>query len=209
MDQPSVINDDFLHAVKRLRRVLPKLSFGLLIATYLISALIMGIFHAQKAENTGMLIAAFLVPIAIQAGRGTLVFFCQLNPERLQGRISVGFLAATVLLILSLLEGWLVMRPYDLAWGISVSTLMLIGWVLEIMILKETMFATEIALYRNQEQWEELKNFYRAKAAMEAFKKSLSKGRVSPDNQELLEVKTSEAQAPGKLIAPSLNGRGH
>lgn len=209
MEAPNVMNEEFLHSINRLRRVLPRLSFGLLIATYVISALIMGIFHAQTAENAGMLIAAFLVPIAIQAGRGTLVFFCQLNPERLQGRISVGFLAATVLLALSLLEGWLVMRPYDLAWGVSVSTLMLIGWVLEIMILKETMFATEIALYRNQDQWEELKNFYRAKADMETFKKTLSSGNGFLSESDKTGPNKAEPEEPGKQIAPSMNGRGH
>lgn len=66
-----IINQDFLSAINRLRKILPTLSFGLLIGTYLISAIIMGIFHAQKAENIGFVIAAYLVPLAIQMGRGT------------------------------------------------------------------------------------------------------------------------------------------
>ena len=82
----SIINNDFNKAINRLRKILPILSFGLLIGTYLISAIIMGIFHAQNAENIGFVIAAFLVPLAIQTGRGTLVFFFQLNPARIQSR---------------------------------------------------------------------------------------------------------------------------
>ena len=93
----TLVNRDFERAVKQLRRILPKLSFGLLIGTYLISALIMGIFHAQNAPHFGFKIAAFLVPLAIQAGRGTLVFFFQLNPARIQSRFSMGITAATTL----------------------------------------------------------------------------------------------------------------
>ena len=110
--QNTLVNRDFEHAVKRLRKILPRFSFGLLIGTYLISAIIMGIFHAQKADHPGFMIAAFLVPLAIQVGRGTLVFFFQLNPARIHSRYSVGIIAATALLLLSLWETWLVMSPY-------------------------------------------------------------------------------------------------
>lgn len=169
----TLINHDFERAVRQMRRVLPLLSFGLLIGTYLISALIMGIFHAQDAESIGFKIAAFLVPLAIQAGRGTLVFFFQLNPARIQSKFSFGIIAATALLVLSLCEAVLVMLPYGLSWTISVSTLMLIGWVIEIMILRETTFATQMELYQNQAQWQELRNFYIARNEFEQFVKGL------------------------------------
>ena len=118
----------------------------------------MGIFHAQNAKNVGFMIAAFLVALAIQAGRAILVFFVQLNPARVEGRYSMGVIAATVLLILSLLEAYLVLVPYGFSWIVSVSTLMLIGWVVEVMVLKETVFASQMALYQNKEQWEEVKS---------------------------------------------------
>lgn len=177
--QNTLVNRDFERAVKQLRRILPKLSFGLLIGTYLISALIMGIFHAEHAPSTGFKIAAFLVPLAIQAGRGTLVFFFQLNPARIQSRFSMGIIAATALLGLSLWEAWLVMSPYGLSWTVSVSTLMLIGWVIEIMILKETMFATQMQLYQNKEQWKELHSFYVARAEFEQFMDDLYEGKAT------------------------------
>ena len=171
------INQDFKRAIKRLRRILPFLSFGLLIATYLISAIIMGIFHAQKAPNTGFMVAAFLVPLAIQAGRGTLVFFFQLNPGQIQGKYSLGFMAATALLLLSLVESIVIMAPYGFSWVISVATLMLIGWVIEIMILKETIFATQMELYQNKEKVKALKEFYIARYELEKFMKQLENGR--------------------------------
>ncbi len=113
------------------------------------------------------------MPLAIQAGRGTLVFFFQLNPAHLQSRFSFGIIAATVLLLLSLCEALFVMLPYGISWTISVSTLMLIGWVIEIMILRETTFATQMELYQNQAQWQELKNFYVARNEFEQFIKAL------------------------------------
>lgn len=217
--QNTLVNRDFERAVKQLRRVLPRLSFGLLIGTYLISALIMGIFHAQNAPHFGFQVAAFLVPLAIQTGRGTLVFFFQLNPARIQSRFSMGIIAATALLLLSLWEAYLVMASYGLSWTVSVSTLMLIGWVIEIMILKETMFATQMALYRNKDQWVELQDFYLARNDFEQFMDDLYDGKrpslpsteespkALPDHQTS-ENTEEELELPfsGNGLSPSQNG---
>ena len=194
----TLVNHDFERAVRQMRRVLPLLSFGLLIGTYLISALIMGIFHAQDAPSLGFKIAAFLVPLAIQTGRGTLVFFFQLNPARIQSKFSFGIIAATALLILSLCEAVLVMLPYGLSWTISVSTLMLIGWVIEIMILRETTFATQMELYQNRAQWQELRDFYIARNEFEQFVKGLPVDVNLPEKrEEVLPEKEDERKELG------------
>lgn len=213
----SLVNRDFERVIKQMRRVLPLLSFGLLIGTYIISALIMGIFHAESASSLGFKIAAFLVPLAIQAGRGTLVFFFQLNPAHLQSRFSFGIIAATTLLLLSLIEAVLVMLPYGISWTISVSTLMLIGWVIEIMILRETTFATQMELFQNQEQWQELKNFYVARNEFEAFIKNghmkveTSIGNEVQPNPPELQMPESQNElngsALGKELRPLQNGQ--
>lgn len=215
-----LINEDFGKSIKRLRAILPILSFSLLILTYLISAIIMGIFHAQKADGIGFTIAAYLVPLAIQAGRGTLVFFFQLNPMNIQGRFSFGLIAATVLLILSLVESYLVMAPYGLPWIISVSTLMGIGWVIEIMILKETIFATQVELYQDQEKWEEIKAFYTAQKKLKLFLSETDVPTNQPliaepqnnddskeDNPALALLEELNQQLQGKDLSPSLNGK--
>lgn len=173
--ESTLINQDFDRSIKRLRQLLPKLAFGLLIGTYFTSAIIMGLFHAQNAPGLGFKIAAFLVPLAIQAGRGTLVFFFQLNPLRLQSRLSFGIVAATVLLALSMVEAFLVMYPYGLSWTVSVLTLMIIGWLIEVMILQEITFATKLELFQNQEQWEKLMKFY---GAVEEIETNNSKPKV-------------------------------
>ncbi len=207
----TLVNRDFEIAIRQMRRILPVLSFGLLIGTYLISALIMGIFHAESAPGIGFKIAAYLVPLAIQAGRGILVFFFQLNPARLQSKFSFGVIAATTLLLLSLCEAFFVMMPYGVSWTISVSTLMLIGWVIEIMILRETTFATQMELYRNREQWEEVKNFYSAMAEFEQFIKELPERKTDmalPRTTTDEGVKTGmEEELPGKYPSPLQNGR--
>ena len=223
--QNILINDDFGRSIKRLRSILPVLSFSLLIVTYLISAVIMGIFHAQNAPNWGFTIAAFLVPLAIQAGRGTLVFFFQLNPAHIQGRLSFGIIAATVLLILSLVEAYLVMAPYGFSWIISVCTLMIIGWVIEVMILKETIFATQIELFQDKERWDELQRFYIAQTELQKFIKDINSGKVSalPQSEQQVEAQRPQSLAvenktlslleeinqhlQGKDYRPSLNGK--
>lgn len=176
--QNTLANKDFERAVKTLRKILPKLSFALLIGTYLISALIMGLFHSENAPSYAFKVAAFAVPLAIQAGRGTLVFFFQLNPARIQSRFSLGVIAATLLLALSLWECLLILEPYGQAWMVSVCTLMLIGYIIEIMILKETMFATQMELYRNKAQWAELRDFYVARTEFGNFMDALGDGKV-------------------------------
>lgn len=212
--QATIINTDFDRSVKRLRRVLPALSFGLLIATYLVPAIIMGMFHSKDSTSIGFTIAAFAVPLAIQAGRVTLVFFFQLNPAQIQRKYSFGIIAATVLLVLSLGEACLVMWPYGLSWTLSVSTLMIIGFIIEIMILKETQFATQMELYQNKEQLQELKQFYLAKKEFEQFMLSLKNGgsfnnavERKEEGMELMEVKNEPLQ-PGKRKSPLLlNGQ--
>ena len=226
--QKNLVNKDFERAVKQLRRILPRISFGLLIGTYLISALIMGIFHAQTATNLGFYVAAFLVPLAIQAGRGTLVFFFQLNPARIQMRYSIGLIAATGLLLLSLWEACLVMWDYGLAWTVSVGTLMLIGWIIELMILRETMFVSQMELYQNKAQWQELQKYYIAKSDFEQFLDDLTDGKRPsipvldfPGEAKVLEVPNTEEASKipveeeeklelpesGKVFSPSQNGQ--
>lgn len=200
--QNTLVNKDFQRAIKTMRRILPKLSFGLLIGTYLITALIMAIFHTKSLYiELGIpgAVAACLIPLAIQAGRGTLVFFFQLNPTRMQGRFSLGAIAATVLLILSIYEAYLVMTPYGLSWTITVGTLMLIGWVIEIMIMKETIFATQYELYENKEQWNELKKFYIAKDQFEQFMDDLKDGKFKAEgNEQSLEDLLNKAHQNGQ-----------
>jgi len=220
--QNTLTNNDFRKTLNRLRRLLPSLAFALLIGTYLISAIIMGIFHAQSAPNIGFTIAAFLVPLAIQAGRGTLVFFFQLNPARIQNKFSIGIIAATVLLVLSLLESYLVLSPFGSAWIVSVSTLMLIGWVIEILILQETVFASQMELYQNPDQWKALKAFYIARSELTQFLKEIEDGNYADlqAQMEISEQPTKESRAitllselnehlEGNVLGPSENGREH
>lgn len=220
-----LINEDFNKSINTLRSILPKLSFSLLIATYLISAIIMGIFYAQKAPNIGFMVAAFLVPLAIQMGRGTLVFFFQLNPAHIQGKLSFGIIAATVLLILSIVEAYLVLSPYGISWVVSVATLMLIGWVIEVMILRETIFATQIQLFQNKEKWEEIKHFYIAKSELVQFIEEIKKGSVPesytptqrdqeeeqpllPESNKAISIlEELNKHLEGKGYSPSLNGQ--
>ena len=217
--QNILINKSFSKSIERLRNILPFISFSLLIATYLISAVIMGIFHTQNAPNIGFKIAAYLVPLAIQAGRGILVFFFQLNPAQIQNKYSFGLIAATALLVLSMAEAYFVLVPYGVSWIISVSTLMIVGWVIEIMILKETMFVTQLELFQDKDKWQELQSFYQAKKEFDAFIKETASGEApkaieAPKSVELSEeesqalelLKELNEHLMGKDNRPSLNG---
>jgi hypothetical protein len=77
---------------------------------------------------------------------------------------------------------------------------MLIGWVIEIMILRETTFTTQMARYQNQAQWQELKNFYRARNEFDRFIKGM------PDKADLPEH--DEKQIPHEAASPKKNDIG-
>jgi len=193
----TLVNRDFQKAVKTLRRILPKVSFGLLIGTYLISAAIMVIPHIQAQEATLLIIGSVLIHLAIQAGRGTLVFFFQLNPARYQSRFSLAVIAATLLLALSIWNAVIVFDDFGWSWIVPVNTLMLIGYIIEIMILRETMFATNMELYQNEEQWQELKEFYVAQQRFETFMEDISEGKFNVPN-------TNPAQPTPSPLTPEL-----
>lgn len=190
----ALVNQDFLRSLKRMRAVLPAFAFILLIGTYLISAFIMGLFHAASNDTPGFTIAAFLVPLVIQAGRGALVFFFQLNPLRIQTQFSFGVIAATALLVLSLCEAVLVMLPYGLSWTVSVSTLMLIGWVIEIMLLREAWFTTQLELFQNKERWQEMKDFYIAQYEIKQFMHELHR-KALPERRSFQVIRTERKKA--------------
>lgn len=200
----SLVNKDFVKAVKAMRRILPTTAFALLIATYLISALIMVIPHITHEEPIYMIIGSILIHLAIQAGRGTLVFFFQLNPARYQSRFSMAIIAATVLLGLSMWNAYLVFEPFGMGWIVSVNTLMLIGYIIEIMILKETMFATNFELYQNKDQWQDLKTFYVAKAQFEQFMEDLTDGKLETGDYSTFLEGNEIRMKPGASEPPKL-----
>ena len=132
-------------------------------------------------------------------------------------------IAATSLLILSMCEAWLVMSPHGLSWMVSVATLMVIGWILEIMILKETMFASQMQLYQNVAQWQELQKFYLAQAELNQFMKDIRDGKHpelpfvdagenkngdgEPDASGFINGEIQIPLEPGKFFRPLSNGQ--
>jgi hypothetical protein len=50
---------------------------------------------------------------------------------------------------------------------------MIIGWIIEVMILKEIEWNTDMAFFQNRQQVEQLKDYYRAKREFEGFLQGL------------------------------------
>ncbi|MBK7477746.1 MAG: hypothetical protein IPI11_17720 [Haliscomenobacter sp.] len=205
---------------------MPGLAGVLLIAVYLVSAIAGGMFLSTLlATIKGGTALAFSIGAAIQFTRATLVFFPQLNPSRpvfgytgeaiavIMGVVSIGE-------ILSLVDASGL--PYPVA--VSLSILMLAGIGIEIFLLREIRFATEVSLYGNRQWWDELQQFYRAR---ESFRQELETLRnqaagiqspAIPHNSHqpvnadqlaaLVDAKVKAAltgqqpQAPGKSQAP-------
>jgi hypothetical protein len=184
-EMPSMNNKSFARMVTSIRKVLPQLAAALLATVYIVSAISTGQLLAKLIGNN--MAGAFWVGLAIGFGiqmtRGLLVFFPQLNPNRptfgywgeavaiIMGVISIGEVVSLV--------GATHLHP---AVAFSISVLMAAGMGIEIYLLKEVRFYTEMELFRNAKWWDQLQNYYRARRD---FKKFLDKLQEEEDNDSM------------------------
>jgi hypothetical protein len=92
---------------------------------------------------------------------------------------------------------------------------MLIGWVIEVMILRETIFATQMELYLDKDRWQEVKDFYIAKAELKVFIAELENGTpqktlsLPVENAEIKELEPEKEKSslddPGISFLKELN----
>ncbi len=179
-------NAQFIRMIQSIRKAMPGLAGVLLVAVYLVSAIAGGMFLSTLlATIKGGTALAFAIGFSIQFTRATLVFFPQLNPSRPAFGYA-GEAIAVIMGIISIAEILSLVSasglPYPVA--VSLSILMLAGIGVEIFLLREIRFATEISLYGNRQWWAELQQFYRAR---ESFRREL----------ETLRNEAAGIQSPG------------
>lgn len=158
-------NKSFYRMIRLIRKIMPTLSAILLISVYIVSAAAGGLFLSRlMADLPGGMILAYAIGAAIQATRATLVFFAQLNPNR-PSFTNIGELVAVIMGLISIAEILSLVAgaglPYPVA--ISLSILMAAGVGIELYLLKEIKFATELELFNNKAYWSELQSFYKAR----------------------------------------------
>lgn len=191
--------------------MLPVLSTVLLIGVYAVSAIAGGMFLSQLMLSiAGGSILAYAIGIAIQATRATLVFFPQLNPTRPSFGIT-GEVIAVVMGIISIAEILSLVAAAGLAQpvAISLSILMLAGVGVELFLLREIKFATEIELFGNTDHWNGLKDFYKAR---KEFKQHLDQLRDEIDEptqpMQIDKAASPQALPVSEQLTFSTNGNG-
>lgn len=196
MSKVSFSNKSFERLIRSIRKVLPILSTILLIAVYLVSAIASGMFLSRLMSSLGSggVVLAYSIGAAIQATRGTLVFFTQLNPTRpsfsLAGEVvAVAMGVISIAEILSLVSAAGLAQPV----AISLSILMLAGVGVELYLLREIKFTTELELYGDRAHWENLKEFYLAR---QEFKAHLDQLRDIEYTPAPIPSSSPEQQAP-------------
>lgn len=165
MNNVNFNNKDFQRMIKHIRKALPYLATFLLIGVYVVSAAAGGVFLSQLMNTVpGGITLAYAIGVAIQATRATLVFFPQLNPTRpsfsLAGEViavSMGVISITEIIFLVIENG--LAAPV----AGSLSVLMLAGVGVELFLLREIKFATEIELFGDESHWNNLQSFYQAR----------------------------------------------
>ena len=157
--------------IRLIRKIMPTLSAILLISVYIVSAAAGGMFLAKlMADLPGGIILAYSIGAAIQATRATLVFFAQLNPNR-PSFSNIGELVAIIMGLISIAEILSLVAGAGLSHpvAISLSILMAAGVGIELFLLKEIKFATELELFNNRAYWSELQSFYKARKDFKLF----------------------------------------
>lgn len=164
-------NKSFTRMIKIIRKVMPVLATTLLIGVYTVSAVAGGMFLAQLLSSiTGGIALAYAIGGSIQATRAALVFFNQLNPTRPSFSMT-GEIVAIAMGIISIAEILFLVAEAGLAQpvAISLSILMAAGVGIELFLLREIKFSTEIELFSNRQHWAELQSFYKGRQEFRTF----------------------------------------
>lgn len=165
MQNSNFNNKDFQRMIKHIRKALPYLATALLIGVYVVSAIAGGVFLSELMHAIpGGITLAYSIGAAIQATRATLVFFPQLNPTR-PSFSHTGEVIAVAMGVVSVAEIISLVLENNLAPPVaaSLSILMIAGVGVELFLLREIKFATEIELFGDESHWNNLQDFYTAR----------------------------------------------
>lgn len=187
MDQ-HVVNRDFARLVKQMRRVLPYLALGLLIVVYATCAATEGLFLSGLMAGIPFhLQLSLAIGSSIQMTRGLLVFFPQLNPNKPM----IGYTGEIVAIIMGgisivSITKLVLANDMNLAVATSLSILMAAGVGVEIYLLKEIKFYTDMELYLSKGWWNKTMSLFRARKDFKIFQDNLrderqSSGATLPD----------------------------
>lgn len=220
MQNSKFQNVEFQELVERIRKVMPLLAVGLLISVYTISAATAGKFLASPTLLGDMpngALLAYAIGAAIQATRALLVFFRQLNPTR-PTLGHTGEFIAVAMGALSIYEISHLATAAGMGFPVvlSLSVLMLAGVGVEIFLLSELRFYTEMELYKDRDYWQEIESYYQAKANFKRKIKAIRSGYTgSRDPGPSVATKATaiaETAIPEALGGPSvpfsMNGNG-
>jgi hypothetical protein len=219
MQNSKFTNMRFKQLVEGIREVMPVLAVTLLIAVYAISGAVAGKFLGSPTLLGKLdhgVFMGYAVGFAIQATRALLVFFRQLNPVR-PTLSHTGEWIAAGMGIISIYEIYNLSAASGMgnAVAFSLGVLMLAGIGIEIFLLSELRFHTEMELYQDKEYWAQIESYYQAKSDFRARMQALRNGeRITPPvaQKAITTPKNADMGDPGipfqvqpKLI---LNGNG-
>jgi hypothetical protein len=207
MQNSNLSNMRFKQLVEVIRDVMPLLAVGLLILVYAISGLVAGKFLGSPTLLGRMEHGAaigYATGFAIQATRGLLVFFRQMNPVRptlgYSGEVIaflMGGLSIYEIATLSTASG----MGYPVAFSMGV--LMLAGIGVEVFLLAELRFYTEIELMESG-RWEQAEQLYIKRAKLRERMKLLKQGMGMNDTPRPSKPITNTLEAkPGITIEAS------
>lgn len=195
---PSMHNKSFVRMVTSIRRVLPMVAAFILIVVYAVSAVVTGQLLSKLMSSAviGALWVGLSIGFGIQLTRCALVFFPQLNPNRpIFGYWGEAIAVVMAVISVGSVVGLVSANNLHVAVAFELSVLMAAGMGVEIFLLREVRFYTEMELFRNQEWWKELQDHFRGRRD---FKRFLDKLQDESDAETMTEMPTAQAPLPGR-----------
>lgn len=175
-----LVNRDFARLVKQLRRILPYLAIALLTIVYTVSGVSEGLFLSDLMKKIPLhLPLALAIGGSTQLTRMLLVFFPQLNPNKPVTGYT-GEIVAILMGVISIVSitKLVLANEMSIAVATSLSILMAAGVGVEIYLLKEIRFYTDMELFRNKGWWSGLQDFMIAQRDFKIMKDNLRDGQT-------------------------------
>jgi hypothetical protein len=175
-----LVNRDFARLVKQLRRILPYLAIALLAIVYTVSGVSEGLFLSDLMKKIPLhLPLALAIGGSTQLTRMLLVFFPQLNPNKPVTGYT-GEIVAILMGVISIVSitKLVLANEMSIAVATSLSILMAAGVGVEIYLLKEIRFYTDMELFRNKGWWSDLQEFMVAQRDFKIMKDNLRDGQT-------------------------------
>lgn len=181
-----VVNEEFVSLINWGTDWMPKISKFGVFGVYLISALVMGAYHVDevsKISGASMVIkySPLFGDLGVQFIRCICVFFALNSPIFINEARTKTRIVAFVLMALSCYDAYILFSPHSFSFTITMLSLMLGGYIVEIGLLKEIERTCSYLILQDKNFEKNLTNYYQGLQRIEHIKRTAKRSVFDKD----------------------------